>query len=349
MSSSSIHISDIRAFRQCRRKWNWVSPLRNNLEPNIPYAPFYTGRAVHAALEFYYRDGIALGETVEKYLESEEAAMLINGMWESERQTFEEQMDLIRAIVGHYEMWVSTDTKVYSDRNLTFVALELPFEIPLPGVEGATFGGRFDGIVHHKERGEMWIWETKTTRSIAELTSSLGNDEQSGLYMYAARQLGYPVVGVLYNMLRKKAPAEPAMLASGGLSKAKSIDTSAAYYAHCLQRHFPDWEPETIQEQYGDILGSLKPNENKFFQRFPIYRSAYELNHLVENLAATAKEMMNADLPIYPAPSWVSCNFCSFKPACLTMNAGGNYEVLLAEEFREKVSNTSMRKEDADE
>lgn len=347
MTSNSIHISDIRAFRQCRRKWAWSSPLRNNLEPTIPYAPFYTGRAVHAALEYYYQDGTPLEETIDRYLATEEAVMLLSGMWESERQVFEEQMELIQAIIAHYSLWIAVDEKKYSDRNLEFVALEMPFEIELPGIDGATFGGRFDGIVKHLGTGELWIWETKTTRSISELTRSLANDEQCGLYMYAARKIGFPVVGVLYNMLRKKAPSEPSLLSSGALSKAKSIDTSAMHYAKCIAQTFPDWSSETIQEFYGDMLDYLKDNESKFFQRFPIYRSEQELDQLIMNLVLTAREMLNLELPLYPSPSWVTCSFCSFKAACLTMNAGGNFEVLLDEDFRIKTSATSMRKEES--
>lgn len=348
VSTPSIHISDIRSFRQCRRKWDWSSGLRQNLEPIIPYAPFFTGRAIHAALEFYYRDNIPLMQTVDTYLASEEAQTVNINLWDSEKGTFAEQIQLIRDLIAHYSLWISQDTKAYSDKNLEFISLEEEFQIPIPRMPYATFGGRLDGLVRHKVTGDYWIWETKTARSIPELINTLANDEQSGLYMYAARLTGRPVAGVIYNIIRKKAPAFPTTLQSGLLSKARSIDTTAFHFAQCIRQTFPDWQDDTILNEYGDLLAALSDNEGKFFIRFPIHRNEHELEALVENLRHTAIEMVNPDIPTYPAPSWMNCGFCTFKGPCLTQNAGGNFQSLIDEEYQPRVSATSMRKESED-
>lgn len=347
---TSVHISDIRSFRSCRRKWAWASPLRENLEPVVPYAPFFTGRAFHAALEFFYRDGIPFDQTLDKYLTSEEASMAkIEELWDVEKANFNEQIELIRAIIIHYGMWQAQDDSKYSDRNLEFISLELPFEIPMPVPGGSfhptiTLGGRFDGVVRHKGTGQYWIWETKTTRSVDELTRSLVNDEQCGVYMYAASKiLNVPIVGVLYNMVRKKAPTEPAWLKNDTISKAKSLDASSFYYKSIVQREFPDWQDDTIYSEYGETIEALKENDGKFFRRWPVYRSEYEINMLMENVYHTAMEMVNPDIATYPAPSWLNCNFCQFRSPCLAMNAGGDYGVLLRAEYQKRESAISMR------
>lgn len=343
---TSIHISDIRTFRSCRRKWEWSSPLKQNLEPQVPYIPFFTGKALHAALEYYYRDAVPFNETVDKYLASEEANMEeLTQLWDSEKESFEEQVELIRDMIDHYAMWQLQDTRKYADRNLEFIALEQGFEIPLPGMPAdVTLGGRFDGVVRHRETGEYWIWETKTSRSILELTKSLSNDEQCGVYMYAASQmLDVPIAGVLYNIIRKKAPTIPNTLQSGAISKAKNIDTTSFVYRSTILEHFPDWSEETIQEEYGDILRTLLDNDSKYFLRYPVYRSKTELKNLMENVLATAKEMVNPDLALYPAPSWNSCSFCQFRSPCLAKNAGGDFQVLLDGEYVHRKHNISMR------
>lgn len=348
--TGAIHISDIRTFRSCRRKWSFASPLKANLEPTVPYLPFFTGKAFHAALEFYYRDGIPFSDTVDKYLEVEKEAME-SDLWDSERDALDEQIEMLRDIIFHYSLWQAQDTRKYSDRNLEFVSLESEFDIPMPMPNGQDhptlrLGGRLDGIVKHKETGQMWIWETKTSRSISELTKSLMNDEQLGVYMYAARKaLGIPVVGVLYNIVRKKSPTEPKILANGGLSKAKNIDTTSYHYLSCIKNEFPDWSNETIMDEYGDILASLLENDSKYFSRYPVYRSDVELKMLMENIYYTALEMVDPNLPLYPSPSWVSCNFCSFRSPCLAMNAGSDYKVLLDAEYKERTHNISMRPE----
>lgn len=351
--TTSIHISDIRTFRQCRRKWAWSSPTRMNLEPVIPYVPFFTGRAVHAALEFYYRDHIPMTETVDKYLSSEDVNMQqIGELWPTEKVAFDEAVQLIRDILNHYAMWQEQDDKVYSDQNLEFIALETEFDIPMPAMAGfpsraLRLAGRMDGLVRHIPTNEYWIWETKTTRSIAELVRSLANDEQCGAYIYAAQKtLKVPVVGVLYNIIRKKAPSRPAIVSGGQLSRNKSVDTTAFAYKAELRSIYPDWSDETMTQMgYGEMLNNLLDNEAKFFLRFPIYRSEYQIHLLMQGLYQTAREMIRPQTPMYPSPSWLNCNFCSFKSPCLVMNDGGDYELILREEFQKRQAALSMREQ----
>lgn len=338
-----IHISDVRTFRQCRRKWEWSSPLRRNLEPYIVYPPFFTGRAIHSALEMHYRDGVDLVKAFEDFVTREEQVMKEQGeLWPQEANTFEEQTVLAYNMLQHYSMWQQSDTKKYSDKNLKFIHLEYPFEVPLTLPSGRPsrrmrIGGRFDGLVYNTLTDEYWIWETKTTRSITELTGSLGNDEQSALYLYAAQKVfRKPIAGVLYNIIRKKEPTQPRVLQNGLLSK-MAIDTTTFHYLNCIKEHHPDWSMETIQEFYGDMLLSLEPNEYKYFLRWPVYKSAVEIQNVMEGVLQTGLEMINPKTPLYPAPSWLACNFCHFKGPCLAKNMGGDYEVLLKEEYRERV------------
>ena len=347
---SSIHISDIRSFRSCRRRWDWSSGLRRNLEPVVPYIPFFTGRAIHNSLEEYYRDGVDFNTSLDTFLKVEHDSMEENGtLWPSEESTFEEQELLIRGLLWHYKLWVDQDEKKYSDSNLDFIELETEFEVPLPTLSGRaakrmTFGGRFDGLVRHKDTGDLWIYEAKTTRSIEELVRSLSNDEQCVAYLYAAKKmLKEPIVGVLYNVMRKKLPALPKLLVAGGLSKNISVDTTWFAYRAAILQEFPDWSDETIEQFYGDMHEQLLEKEQKFFMRYPVYKSDFEIQMVMQGVYNTAREMIAKNTRIYPAPSWLGCNFCHFKSACLAMNAGSDYEVLLREEFQPRVSFTSLR------
>jgi PD-(D/E)XK nuclease superfamily len=53
-----IHGSDRGAFKSCRRRWDWSSPMRQNLVPRVsehaPYMPLWFGSGVHWALKHYY-------------------------------------------------------------------------------------------------------------------------------------------------------------------------------------------------------------------------------------------------------------------------------------------------------
>lgn len=351
--SPAIHISDVRAFRSCRRKWSWSSRLKEDMEPIAPYPPFFTGKAIHAALEFYHQDKISFDETLREYFKREQENLAkLGALWPTEVAQVEEQIGLIEGIVDHYVAWQQQDTMMYSDKNLEFILMEEPFSVEL--MPGVMFEGRMDGLVKHIPTGKYWIWETKTTRSIKELTDTLSNDEQSGAYLWAAREwfkdkLETPVAGVLYNIIRKKVPAVPRVLQSGGLSKATSMDTTSFWYKYCVQSIFSDWSDETIEEEYGDIIEALHEKNLTFFMRLPIFRSDYELDMLMDNIRATAKEMLNPDIALYPSPAWNTCTFCQFKSPCLTMNAGGNYRVLLEADYQKREGHESMRKDNDDE
>ena len=351
--TKSIHISDIRTFRQCRRKWLWSSPLGRNLEPTVPYVPFFTGRAIHHALEMYYSPKhIPLAKGLDQFLiEESKVIEQLGPLWPVEKASFESEVEMMRGILDHYQLWTSLDNKVYSDKNLEFISLETEFDVPLRTATGkvsakARLGGRFDGVVKHKPTDTYWIWECKTTRSVKELIHSLANDEQCGVYIHAAQEmLGVPVAGVLYNIIRKKVPTRPKELQNGTLSQASNIDCTAFFYRQCVTDMYPDWSPDTIHGFYGPLLDSLVSKENEFFMRFPIYRTPYEIKGLMKNIFYTANEMLNPKLQLYPAPSWLNCTMCHFRSPCLTMNSGGEYEILLREEYQLRESSRSIRAE----
>jgi hypothetical protein len=53
-----IHASDTSTFKRCRRRWEWTSPMRLNLAPNVTqlgiYMPLWFGSGIHYALAQYY-------------------------------------------------------------------------------------------------------------------------------------------------------------------------------------------------------------------------------------------------------------------------------------------------------
>lgn len=352
--SSGIHISDIRAYRACRRKWDWSSPLRNNLEPNIAYPPFFIGRALHHCLEKFYAEGISVWDSLDEFLNEEQK--VAGHMWRSEQEKWDDAVMLLQEMMAHYALWIQVDTSDFRDENLEFIKLEVPFEVPMPipGTdqvdERMTLQGRFDGIVRHKPTDTYWIWETKTTRSLSELIRSLDNDEQSGVYFYAAQRLyGIKTVGVLYNMLRKKAPNHPKILQSGYLSKRASADLTSFSFVADVKKTHGDVSWEFIKEYYGDYISELSISNNGFFTRYPIRRSSVEINNLLTGVYQTAVEMINPDTFIYPAPSLTQCNWCFFKAPCLAKNKGINVDVILDMEYQNRTSAESVRVVEEDE
>jgi len=347
----NIHISDIRTFRACRRKWNWSSPLKENLEPQVPYAPFFVGRAVHYCLEWYYGPAHRpVWDSLDQFLNNE--TKIAGDLWAAEQASWDESVELVQEMLMHYQLWVQVDPTGFRDETLEFMDLEVPFNVPMyhPETgkqdENIRLEGRFDGIVFHKPTGTYWIWECKTARSIGELAKSLENDEQAGAYIYAAQQLkNIPITGILYNILRKKAPTHPRILDSGYVSKAKG-DFSPFSYIADIRRNHPDWDWDTIREYYGSVFSDMSIIENGFFARYPIKRTPKEITQLVANLYWTAQEMIDPDTKLYPSPTFIQCNFCMFRAPCLTMNRDGDYSALLRSEYQKRIKAESFREVD---
>jgi hypothetical protein len=344
MAKFELHISDIKAFKQCRRKWHWSSQLpgRMGLERIVTYAPFFTGKAVHHAMQHRYENGEEMTSSAQVFIDKEKKAMTAGGdLWESEEATVQEQTDLVMGMLEHYQSWASRNKEPYNDSELRFLSLETSFHVPLRTPSGRAsnkveLGGRFDGVVEHISSGTYWIFETKTTRSIKELISSLANDEQAGTYVYAAQDLlKVHISGVLYNILRKKVPTEPQVLKSSGyLSQRADADTTAQAFVDFACKHHSDWTRDEVLTHYQTYVDMLLEKGNTFFVRHAVHRTPEEIKQLQKDLWAVSLEMTNPKVPLYPNPSWLNCGFCSFRTPCLMMNAGGDYESILEEEYR---------------
>jgi RecB family exonuclease len=100
----------------------------------------------------------------------------------------------------------------YRGERITTLAAELAFDLPLvnpqTGHESRLWrlAGKIDRIVGLPD-GRVAVLETKTTGQSLDDASDywtrLRLDGQLSLYVYAARQLGYPVETVLYDVVRK--------------------------------------------------------------------------------------------------------------------------------------------------
>ena len=336
----SVHISDIRTFLKCRRAWNFSSPLRLNLEPTLPYAPFYIGRAIHHCIELWKAQGAPMRQSLSDYIQNER-----NQMDEVDFIDIEKNVELILGILEHYALVWEEEIGPFSDTNLEFIEMEKEFSVPLPEAGKDVFlEGRFDGIVQRKDDKTFWIWETKTTRSISEFSRSLFNDNQCTVYTWAARRLGdYPVKGVLYNLIKKSTPTQPHLVSGGLLQKTKTLNASYWSYLRAIKDEHPAFTEEYINRFYGEYLEYLSKSKNDWFMRQPVVKSQDEIDIVMSEIVDIAREMINPNTPLYANPSWLSCTYCQFRNPCTAVNRGKKIADILGVEYRRKVVAQSMR------
>lgn len=308
--------------------WDFTSKIRQNYEPLQRIDALDFGTAMHKALEAYYQpstwDDQALKEAMatQAFLESVKdiGTKVKIGPLEFE-QRWEELRALGLDMLAFYFHWApSRDT-------FTPVYTEVEFEVPIPGLPDTVYQGRIDLIV--EDEYGYWLVDHKTTAQFGD-TEWLALDDQCSSYAWAIRQqLGLEVRGVIYNELRKKAPKKPKVLRDGTLSVNKMQDTTYETYIQTIR------ELGYKENAYQNILDYLKISQREFVRRTKVIFRPETLQIVENRIRMEAAEML--DHPsIYPTPSRMNCQGCSFFAPCLALHEGRDPEAILDENYERR-------------
>lgn len=193
-TKSLLTFSALNTFRNCPRKYK--HRYVDHLQPHEKPESLSFGSVVHGALERWYRlTGDA--NRLWKVLDFIDAQFPLR----SSDPVQKDRWHRARAMLVGY-------AARYPTENFEVVEIEKVFQgeirNPDTGRPSQTFvmSGKADGIV--RLDGELYLLEHKTAGSIdANYLDKLWTDTQIALYGYYLRQAGYPIVGVLYNVLLK--------------------------------------------------------------------------------------------------------------------------------------------------
>jgi CRISPR/Cas system-associated exonuclease Cas4 (RecB family) len=338
---TAIHISDVTAYKTCKRQWNWSSRMRGNLEPKRIYEPFFLGSLVHYALERYYAGETDAQATITAYVAEKRATMESQAtLWAEDLMQIDEIETLARGIIRHYLLWEARQKGPFSMENLEFLTLEQEFGVPIWNPETdethphAYFEGKWDGLVRRRDTGDLYIWEMKTTRSIPGRVAMLVNDDQATEYMNAARYMfGNQVKGVLYTIMAKRIPPFPKITRDGMLSLDVKQQTLASYIAAIKDFHGDD-ASTLMRSHYANAIITLSAQEDLYFQRRVITRTDAALKRGMLELWQVATNMIQEIAP-YSTPAQ-HCTYCTFREPCLALQNDQDYEVLLRESYQSR-------------
>lgn len=346
-----ISTSDRNAFRTCRRKWNWSSHLRFAYRPHEQAKPLWFGSGWHHWLEDFHghknyaseKDPIGIS-ALDDYAQ---ATRRYHGT-ENLPETFADDLELQKAMALHYANgWLSKrdPLKTYFIGDEPQVEVPFEFEIPLSKevlsrspYKRAIYKGVIDRVVVDSD-GYLWLVDYK---SVASFTNSdhLELDSQIGTYLWAAHYIyRRPVLGFIYMQFKKKAPNSPKVLASGELSSDKGQATTHALYrakaALLYGKDSVKW-PKNVIETVNYLAGQEMEEEDNFIRRTRVTRSPATMEMEAMKILAEVGEMLNPSLPIYPSPSFMCPNTCSFLNVCLEMDRGEDYHASLEAEFHQQ-------------
>ena len=186
--------SALNTFRNCPRKYK--NRYVDNLRPRERPEALSFGSVVHTAIELWYRS-----QDIDSRLR--EVLAYIDDAFENRAvdTNLMIQWHLATAMIrGYAERYATEDFEVVE------VEKEFVGEIRNPdtGRQSQTFriAGKVDGIVRCHDG--LYLLEHKTASNVdASYLDKLWTDTQIALYCYYLRELGYPIVGVIYNVLLK--------------------------------------------------------------------------------------------------------------------------------------------------
>lgn len=189
--------SSMSSFKQCRKHYNFAYNL--GIRRDVDAKPLRMGSAYHAGLEM-----LAITGEIEPALEAASESYRFtpeqfdSWEWEIEETT-------VRALLsGYFWRW--------RESGITHLATEQKFSLKIRHpktnriIPGWEWSGKIDGVVRLADERQA-VQENKllsdSLDSDSDLFRRLQIDSQISGYMVAARQLGYPVDTVLYDVTRK--------------------------------------------------------------------------------------------------------------------------------------------------
>lgn len=342
-----ISTSDRNAFKSCRRKWNWSSPLRQSLSPLEQRHPLWFGSGMHHVLEDFHGHKIypSTDAAVDDYIQ----ATTKHYGAENLPQSLDEDAVLMKRMLEHYRIgWLKLKGR---DPLKTYVVsgepqVEVPFEFEIPlskevlsasGYTRVVYKGVIDRVVIDED-GYLWLQDYK---NVARYTNPdhLELDPQIGVYLWAASYIyKRPVIGFVYTQFIKKGVEAPRELKDGTLSVAQDQATSHALYRAALIDKYGEqgpWPEKNVQCL--NHLASLEEDEaDKFIRRDRVTRPQTMMEAEANKIIAEVSDMLDPALRIYPAPGYMCPVMCSFIEPCLQMDRGENYKSYLQTEYEVK-------------
>lgn len=303
---ASVSWSEMASWSRCRKLWDWQ--YRRHIEPvNTAEAILY-GNCGHVALV--------------SALRGQDHALPIRQWMDRERANASAPSDVLDNIGQVINIVIDRYRSHYDDSNWKLVEVELPFKLPT-GVAGYDISGVIDAIVQD-EQDRFWLLEHKFPKSFRN-EEYIALDGQVPIYQWAANQLGFPVVGTVYNQIAPVVPKIPELIKSGAVSRMK-IRTDWVTYKAFVRAHGMD------PGDYLDMMEKLA--ENEFFRRYYVFRNDTEMSNFAEDLRVRLVDMTREDPLIYHNLNGGICSMCPYSELCIEGLKGGDVETLIDLSFK---------------
>ncbi len=342
-----IRTSDRMGFRSCRRRWDFQSHLKRNLEPKQTVVPLWFGTGFHFAMEnIFVEGGYASG--------ADAFRAFVKATDKSQRQDmpsdWAELQELGVAMLTYFEdIWLprrnGLKTYIHDGRPQTEInfRVDVPFNpkdyYPDSPYDKVEYSGTIDRVIEDED-GILWLVDYKTAKTMK--TTHFSNDSQIAAYCWAASHMypGKQVGGMIYWQFLKEIPKGPKELMNETFSVAQNQRTSHPLYKKALVEKYGDVEKApSANIDFLNVLGQREgPDHDTYVRRDTVYKNQASLEAEGQKILLELIDMLNPNLPMYPNPTFMCPNMCSFYEVCSSMDDGSDWENQLAGETQQRAT-----------
>lgn len=315
--------SRIQVFKQCRKRYEYH--YRHRIRPDRTPTPFRVGSIGHAALETLMNgnDLNIVIQAIRDTYSGTDPEIPLDAWW------YECEM-LVGLVRGYHDRW---GTSQYVP-----VACEVEFEIPIvnpaTGEVSQDWGmtGKIDAIVAD-DFGRYGVMEHKFySNDLGDsnpLWQRLEIDPQVTLYAHAARQVGYPVEYVVYDVIRKpdmRIATVPVLDEQGDKivrdqhgnrvynKNGKPRQTASTKHSYTLETM-----PIPAVEFGEKVYQRATKNPDSYYRRKPFSVLDDEIEAFMAETWHVQRDISNshADGSFYRTVSRDTCGWCPYSRLCL--------------------------------
>ena len=185
-----VTYSELDAYRQCPLKHKWS--YKDRWVPNQPGAALVRGSLWHLVLECHYT-------WIQRFPNDPKVNTEFLREWMNQHLLHDESGNQSENQVLIEWMYAGYLENYGLDPDWSLVQIEQSGQVPLPAPEGGRkFDLRFknDLLIRNLKTGQLWLVDHKSARDFTRQTE-IDIDDQFGLYTWALRKMGYPVVGTI--------------------------------------------------------------------------------------------------------------------------------------------------------
>jgi len=296
------------------------------LKPRLLGSPLKRGKWVHELLEVYHSGGNWLAH--HKKLSAE-----FSRLFDEEKDYYGDLPTEIEAVMRSYIWHYQLDP---------WIVHEVEFQVEAPFPDGSIYRGKVDSLVENQFG--LWLVDHKTHKTLPDHSFRL-LDAQSALYLWAAQQMGIPVLGFIWNYIRWKAPSIPVLLKDGSRLSKSPCDTDFPTYVRAIKRYKANNPQFAVTAEYkarAEYLKSLMykpgyPQQSTFFRRDILEKSPEMLDRVVKENFRTAQHMNQYNFKENDAVERTvdrSCTFsCSYTDLCTIDLMGGNTTPIIKQNY----------------